>query len=68
MREPICASERACVMGTNCECNFIGGGPAHGFISVEFTLPSEDCVQATDQPRQMCVLCHRRLVQSLFYC
>ncbi len=67
MREPMYESERACVMGINCECNFIGSAPGHGFISVEFTLPSEDCLQVSERPRQMCVLCHRRLVQSLFY-
>jgi hypothetical protein len=67
MREPMYESERACVMGTNCECNFIGSAPGHGFISVEFTLPSEDCLQVSERARQMCVLCHRRLVQSLFY-
>jgi hypothetical protein len=30
-------------------------------------LPSEVCVDSSDRARQICVLCHRRLVQSLFY-
>jgi hypothetical protein len=67
MREPMWEYERQCVMGSNCECNFIGAHPGEGFTAVEFTLPSEQYVDSCDRSRQMCVLCHRRLVQSLFY-
>lgn len=61
MREPIHASERTCVMGDKCECNFISSD--NGFIAVEFLLPHE----VGGKNRQTCVLCHRRTVQTLFY-
>jgi hypothetical protein len=41
MRQPIYEYERLCVMGANCECNFIGSRPGEGFVGVEFLLPSE---------------------------
>ena len=61
MREPADHTERKCVMGDDCECNFIVKGD--GFTAVEFLLPNS---QPTEHA-QMCVLCHRRSVQSLFY-
>lgn len=61
MREPFDATERECVMGEECECNFIAKG--EGFAGVEFLLPGEK-KHATPQ---MCVLCHRRMVQSLYH-
>lgn len=67
MREPMWEYERPCVMGSNCECNFIGTRQGEGFVGVEFILPSEACMEASERSRSMCVLCHRRLVQSLFY-
>ena len=83
MRQPMYEYERQCVMGTNCECNFIGTKAGEGFVAVEFLLPSDAAVAASSaammtssscyepqkqqQQQQMCVLCHRRLVQSLFY-
>lgn len=61
MREPIDSSERHCVMGEECECNMISR--EDGFTGVEFILPNERQTPA----RQTCVLCHRKLVQTLFY-
>lgn len=76
MRQPMREDERPCVMGVNCECNFVGNKVGDGFTAVEFPLPSEathdgsaaesGCSQQ-QQHQRMCVLCHRRLVQSLFY-
>lgn len=69
MRQPMHDYERQCVMGSNCECNFIGGKAGDGFTAVEFLLPAEASALQERQlaAQQMCVLCHRRLVQSLFY-
>ncbi len=82
MREPMWDYERPCMMGGCCECNFISTRPGEGFTAVEFLLPSEDVEEesvscddeqgrrrsgSSSRPRQMCVLCHRKLVQSLFY-
>ncbi len=61
MREPMHDGERLCVMGDECECRKICR--SEGFTAVEFVLPN-----AGPEPvRQMCVLCHRRAVQSLYY-
>lgn len=68
MREPMWDYERPCVMGSSCECNFISTRPEESFTGVEFILPSEAHLDVSErQQRQMCVLCHRKLVQSLFY-
>lgn len=97
MREPMWDYERPCVMGANCECNFISTKPGESFTAVEFTLPSEMAAAAANaqsgddecdnthedsevatkpasdragntlRGRHMCVLCHRKLVQGLFY-
>ena len=61
MREPL-ASERKCVMGLECECNFIDRKMA--FVGVEFLLPSQNTGNCD---RQMCVLCSRKHTQKLFY-
>jgi hypothetical protein len=61
MREIIHNNERLCVMGSKCECNFISSDK--GFTAVEFLLPNE----VETSTRQTCVLCHRRIVQTLFY-
>lgn len=61
MREPRNSSERPCVMGSDCECNFIDR--ANPFVGMEFLLPGED--RPSDV--QMCVLCHRRFVQAIFH-
>jgi hypothetical protein len=67
MREPMWDYERPCIMGGNCECNYLGTRPGDGFTAVEFVLPSEVCLSAKDRQPQMCVLCHRKLVHTLFY-
>lgn len=61
MREPYHSLERQCVMGAECECNFID--KSNPFVGVEFLLPNE--TRPTEV--QMCVLCHRRFVQSMFH-
>lgn len=61
MREAKDSSERQCVMGAECECNFIDR--SNPFVGVEFTVPN----QVPSEDRHMCVLCHRRFVQSLFH-
>ena len=61
MREPM-GAERKCVMGIECECQFIDADMP--FIGVEFLLPSQSVVNC-DQ--QMCVLCSRKHTQKLFY-
>lgn len=61
MREPCNGSERHCVMGMECECNFID--KSNPFICMEFLLPGE----SPGSSRQMCVLCHRRFVQGMFH-
>lgn len=65
MREPVDASERPCAMGDTCECTKITRDPADGFVAVEFLLPGECRDEST--PPHMCVLCHRKTVQTLFY-
>ena len=61
MREPRDSSERPCVMRGECECNFID--KSNPFTCMEFLLPDQSL---SDDP-QMCVLCHRRFVQSMFH-
>lgn len=73
MREPIWDHERACSMGESCECNYISARPGESFTGVEFTIPSEQCgAHGLEDHRQerrvhLCVLCHRKRVQGLFY-
>lgn len=61
MREPIHQNERRCVNGSLCHCMTIDQDQP--FVAVEFVCPWED----SSGPRQMCVLCHRALVQELLY-
>jgi hypothetical protein len=61
MRGPIDSHERLCVMGAKCECNNLS--TTSGFTAVEFLLPCEQ----PRHTRNMCVICHRMFVQSLFY-
>ena len=58
MRQPL-KGEAACVMGANCECQFLD--PKLHFTAVEVRLPHDP-----PQP-QMCVLCSRKTTQKLFY-
>ena len=69
MREPMWDYERPCMMGANCECHFISTAPGESFTGVEFLLPCESAMDCSSRRRErhMCVLCHRKLVQSLFY-
>lgn len=60
MREPIGKDERACVMGSNCECMFID--PKLPFVGVEFLLPAEK----VEDEVKMCVLCCRKTTKQLF--
>ena len=75
MREPMWDHEAACVMGARCECNFISPRACECFTGVQFTLPSDSC-SMDDPPTSpnvqpdslgLCVLCHRKRVQGLFY-
>lgn len=61
MREPTSSAERRCAMGDECECRMIDR--SNPFVGVEFILPGQERPEAP----QMCVLCHRRFVQSLFH-
>jgi hypothetical protein len=61
MREHMYASERACSMGAQCECNFID--PVNKFTGVELLLPDQPIPEMVG----MCVLCHRKNVQILYY-
>ena len=73
MREALGAVEQSCIMGTNCECQFID--EHNPFIGVQFTLPVDalSSSNATDQmveelcSNKLCVLCCRKNTQSLFY-
>ena len=73
MREALSGIEGACVMGNNCECQFID--EHNPFTGVQFTLPvgafSPEMLQmgVTDElsSNKLCVLCCRKNTQSLFY-
>jgi hypothetical protein len=65
MRQPMFEHEKPCIMGSECECNMISSVPGEGFVGVEFHLPSSHA--GGDTKVQMCVLCHRKMVQKLFY-
>jgi len=53
--------ERQCAMGINCECMFIDTNLP--FVCTEFQMPEESPAQ---EP-QLCILCLRKLTQSMFY-
>jgi len=73
MREALSGVEGACVMGSNCECQFID--EHNPFTGVQFTLPVEafstEMLQmgVTEElsSNKLCVLCCRKNTQSLFY-
>ena len=73
MREILNANEQSCIMGSNCECQFID--EHNPFIGVQFTLPVDAfCSSATPtnlmeelSSNKLCVLCCRKNTQSLFY-
>jgi hypothetical protein len=73
MREAISGIESNCVMGSNCECQFVD--EHNPFIGVKFTLPvesfSDSNVSASMaeelSSNRLCVLCCRKNTQSLFY-
>jgi hypothetical protein len=73
MREAISGIESNCVMGSNCECQFID--EHNPFIGVKFTLPIEAFSDASLSSsvveelssNRLCVLCCRKNTQSLFY-
>lgn len=60
LRESMLATERPCVMGSECEGHYISKD--HRFPCTEFLLPGE----TRAEPR-MCVLCCRKHTQKLFY-
>jgi len=71
MRESMGISEDNCIMGSNCECQFIDEQTP--FIGVQFTLPveafsssSSDMIEELSS-NKLCVLCCRKNTQSLFY-
>jgi hypothetical protein len=73
MREIMSASEEPCIMGSNCECQFID--EHNPFIGVQFTLPVEAFSSSSAtasmveelSSNKLCVLCCRKNTQSLFY-
>jgi hypothetical protein len=74
MREAQGVMEKPCIMGSNCEGQFID--EHNPFTCVQFTLPmhsfgeNEQLGEPLDQEltcNKMCVLCCRKNTQSLFY-
>ena len=73
MREALSGVESACVMGSNCECQFVD--EHNPFTGVQFTLPVDAfspemlSMGVTEELSQnkLCVLCCRKNTQSLFY-
>ena len=73
MREILGSNEKPCIMGGNCECQFVD--EHNPFIGVQFTLPVEafssaaatsDMIEELSS-NKLCVLCCRKNTQSLFY-
>lgn len=60
MRGPVNKDEPLCVMGRRCECMMLDENKP--FIGIRLALPHDGCAE-----ENLCVLCHRRLVQDLFY-
>lgn len=60
MRQCISASEKPCIMQSQCECMLIDN--RQRFVGVAFTVPSQKIVN-----NGMCVLCLRKTTQMLFY-
>jgi hypothetical protein len=73
MREVLSGVDEPCIMGTNCECQFID--EHNPFTGVQFTLPVEAFSSAAKvagmveelSSNKLCVLCCRKHTQSLFY-
>jgi hypothetical protein len=73
MREVLSGVDEPCIMGSNCECQFID--EHNPFTGVQFTLPVEAfSTKATAagmmeqlSSNKLCVLCCRKHTQSLFY-
>jgi len=73
MREATGCLEESCIMGSNCECQFVD--EHNPFIGVQFTLPIDILVAgpnatSTDKcpdANKLCVLCCRKNTQTLFY-
>ena len=71
MREVAVSTEESCVMGNNCECQFID--EHNPFVGVQFMLPVElfiphqDTIDPELASNKLCVLCCRKNTQALFY-
>jgi len=73
MREVLSGVDEPCIMGSNCECQFID--EHNPFTGVRFTLPVEAFSTAATaagmveelSSNKLCVLCCRKHTQSLFY-
>ena len=70
MREAISSSETPCIMGNNCECQFID--EHNPFVGVAFTLPVDVLAKGGSMVEElasnkMCVMCCRKNTQALFY-
>ena len=71
MREVVGSTEESCVMGHNCECQFVD--EHNPFVGVQFTLPVErfvthqDAIDPELMSNKLCVLCCRKNTQALFY-
>jgi hypothetical protein len=73
MREVLGGVDEPCIMGRNCECQFVD--EHNPFIGVQFSLPLEAfSAQAVEAGmvkelslNKLCVLCCRKNTQSLFY-
>jgi hypothetical protein len=73
MREVLSGVDEPCIMGSNCECQFID--EHNPFTGVQFTLPVEAFSSAATaagmvkelSSNKLCVLCCRKHTQSLFY-
>lgn len=60
MRGAMYDGEPLCVMGSKCECNYIDD--TKPFVGIRFILP-----HGSPMPDNLCVCCHRRVVQDLYY-
>ena len=73
MREVIGGVDEACIMGSNCECQFVD--EYNPFVGVQFALPVEALTGSAMSAglaeelstNKMCVLCCRKNTQALFY-
>jgi hypothetical protein len=73
MREVIGGVDEPCIMGSNCECQFVD--EHNPFVGVQFALPVEALSSSAMSAglveelstNKMCVLCCRKNTQALFY-